>query len=156
MKYLFIFWLPCVVSAWLQAGKPANPDLVFVSGGYFLQGDTLGNAGEKPIRKTRIRDFYIDKTELNLAQFQEFIQTSGYQTDAERREGSYIWCSLGWVKKAGVSWRHDEKGNLRPPTATEYPVMHVSWRDAAHYCNWLSVRQNLQPGYTFRDARNAQ
>ncbi len=127
------------------------PKLVLVPGGYFLQGDTLGNNDEKPTRKIRISDFYIGETELTRAQFQEFIETTGYQTDAERGEGSYIWSSLGWVKKAGISWRHDETGRLRPAAAGEYPVVHVSWFDAARYCNWLSAVQKFKPVYIFEN-----
>ncbi len=146
---LLIFWLSILSPGFFTNSGPEYPEPVFIAGGSFIQGDSLGDADEKPVRKVRANDFYIGKTEVTLAQFQKFIQTSGYQTDAERGEGSYCWGPLGWNKKTGVCWRHDEKGALRPETAGQYPVLHVSWRDAARYCNWLSLQQNLTPTYQF-------
>lgn len=148
---LLVYWL-LFLHCWVFTPSNADyPEMVLIPGGSFYQGDSLGNADEKPVRKVRLDSFFIGKTEVTLAQFQEFIQTTGYLTDAERNGGSYVWTSLGWTRKDGVSWRHDEEGELRPESAGKYPVMHVSWRDAANYCNWLSAAHNLQARYIFRE-----
>ncbi|MCB0533261.1 MAG: SUMF1/EgtB/PvdO family nonheme iron enzyme [Lewinellaceae bacterium] len=147
---LLIFWLSIFSPGIFTQAVPEYPELVFIEGGSFSLGDSLGDADEKPVHNVRVSNFYFGKTEVTLAQFQEFIQTSGYQTDAERGEGSYCWGPLGWNQKSGVCWRHDEKGDLRPVTAAAFPVLHVSWQDAAQYCNWLSLQQNLALAYRFQ------
>ncbi|MEO6037098.1 MAG: SUMF1/EgtB/PvdO family nonheme iron enzyme, partial [Saprospiraceae bacterium] len=51
------------------------------------------------------------------------------------------------------NWRHDEGGRPRsqsPGAFGTYPVLHVSWNDAARYCNWLSGQANLQAVYNLR------
>ncbi|MBK8969561.1 MAG: SUMF1/EgtB/PvdO family nonheme iron enzyme [Saprospiraceae bacterium] len=149
MHILFVSWLALLGFDNFSSPTPAVPELVLIPDGSYSRGNSGGDADEKPVRRVRVSAFYIGKTEITLAQFQEFIQTTGYQTDAERGEGSYCWGPLGWNKKSGICWRHDEKGLQRPSTAGDYPVLHVSWRDAARYCNWLSARQNFQSAYQF-------
>lgn len=125
------------------------PEMIPVKGGPFYPGDSLGDADERPVRRVMLRDFYIAKTETTLAQFDTFVKATGYRTDAGRGGGSYVWTSLGWNQKAGVDWRCDEKGVRRPAGSENYPVLHVSWNDAARYCNWLSEQQGFRPVYTF-------
>ncbi len=119
-----------------------------VQGGDFWMGDSLGDADERPERRVQLEDFYIGKMEVTLAQFRDFVVATGYRTDAERGGGSYIWTNLGWARQSGINWRHDEKGDLRD-TMLPYPVVHVSWNDALHYCNWLSDREQLRQVYNF-------
>src|SRR6185369_3974164 len=44
----------------------------------------------------------------------------------------------------GNSWRNRE------------PVLHVSWVDAAKYCNWLSTQRGLTPAYSEQPADPAK
>lgn len=125
------------------------PEMVPVKGGTFFAGDSLGDSDERPLRRVALRDFYMAKTETTLAQFDTFVKATGYRTDAEQGGGSYVWTALGWHQKAGVDWRCDEKGGRRPVGSGNYPVMHVSWNDAAQYCNWLSEKAGFQTVYTF-------
>lgn len=143
------FWPLLLCLAFAPRPTPLFPEMVMVKGGPFILGDSLGDADERPTQRVVLRDFYIAKTETTLAQFDTFIRATAYRTDAERGEGSYVWTPLGWNKKAGVSWRCDEKGVVRPKGSGDYPVSHVSWNDAARYCNWLSEKAGLRPVYTF-------
>jgi formylglycine-generating enzyme required for sulfatase activity len=136
-------------SLYLQPAA-GQPEMVFVKGGTCWLGDTLGDADESPLHSVQLSDFFIAKTETTLAQFEDFIRATAYRTDAGRGEGSYVWDSLGWHKKDGVDWRHTENGRLRPSTQNDYPVIHVSWNDAAQYCNWLSEQSGLRKVYDFR------
>ncbi|HRI61474.1 MAG TPA: formylglycine-generating enzyme family protein [Saprospiraceae bacterium] len=129
----------------------SQPEMLFVKGGSFLLGDTSGDADERPIHAIQLNDFFIAKTETTVAQFKVFVEMTAYRTDAERAEGSYIWDSLGWHKREGVNWRHTEIGRLRPAEQGNYPVVHVSWNDAAYYCNWLSEQSGLQKVYDFQN-----
>ena len=123
--------------------------MIPIGGGTFQMGDARGDADEKPVRRVAVPSFYLGKTEVTLAQFGAFVQASGYRSDAERGDGSYAWTALGWVKIAGVDWRCDEKGQKRAAGEQDFPVVHVSWNDAAQYCNWLSTMQQLKPVYHF-------
>ncbi len=136
------------------AQTPINePEMLRIPGGTFQMGSRAGDADEKPVHPVTLSPFYLARTETTFAQFQAFITATSYITDAESGEGSFIWDSLGWHKKEGVNWRHDERGHLRSETrgaVGPYPVLHVSWHDAAHYCNWLSRQSGLQQIYDFQ------
>lgn len=143
--------IPLAFALWTACLPPSNgqPDMLRVKGGPFMLGDSIGDADERPLHRVLLSDFYLSKTETTLAQFREFVEATGYRTDAELGEGSYVWDSLGWHKSDGVDWRHNERGRLRPPEEKHYPVQHVSWYDAAHYCNWLSERAGYGKVYLF-------
>lgn len=128
----------------------SQPEMILVKGGSFLLGDTSVDADERPVHQIFLTDFFIAKTETTVAQFKAFIEATGFRTDAEQGEGSYVWDSLGWHKKDSVDWRHDETGRLRPAGQSNYPVTHVSWNDAAQYCNWLSEGAGLSKIYDFQ------
>ncbi len=149
MKHKRLFF---AVLLMISAGLSAQPAMAVIKNGTFLLGDTVGDADEKPLHWVVINSFMIAKTETTYQDFKTFIDSSGYLTDAERGDGSFVWDSLGWHKREGVHWRHDERGRLRVQTRGEYrryPVSHVSWNDAAHYCNWLSEKAGLDAVYYF-------
>ena len=141
----FTFW-----SHLNAAQKPATPEMIWIKGGDFFLGDSLGNADERPVHKIKLADFYLAKTEITLAHFAEFVMATGYSTDAEKGNGSFVWGSSGWSIQEGVFWRCDELGALRPKEHYSYPVLHVSWMDAAHYCNWMSIQMGLKKVFDFQ------
>lgn len=145
-KIAFFAFVLCVANTALWS----QPDLVPVKGGVFYMGDAAGNDDEKPVHVVQIADFKMAKTETTIAEFRAFIEATGYVTDAEKSSGSYIWDSLGWHLSAAANWRMDEKGRLRATGANNFPVLHVSWNDAAQYCNWLSVKEKLRSVYLFQ------
>lgn len=127
----------------------AQPEMVALQGGTFIMGFAQGDTDETPLHRVEVSRFFMAKTEVTTAQFEAFIDSTGYQTDAELGDGSYIWDSLGWHKMDGLNWRHTETGHLRPRQDYDCPVLHVSWYDAAHYCNWLSDMAGLERVYRF-------
>ena len=42
-----------------------------------------------------------------------------------------------------------------PPSADRRPVTGIGWDDAARFCNWLSVQEDLTPVYRFEGGRHA-
>ncbi len=112
--------------------------MVLVAGGTFQMGSNAGDADEKPVHSVTLSDFYIGKYEVTLNQFKKFIDETGYQTDADKDGGSYIWIGSKWEKRGGVNWKCDAAGNIRTQNDYNHPVIHVSWNDADAYCTWLS------------------
>ena len=120
------------------------PDnFVLIEGGVFLMGSNNGENNEKPVHIVTVSTFYMSKYEVTVAEFKEFIDATGHQTDADKRTsgyGSYIYDGSNWVKKDGVNWMCDAEGNIRSTSDYNHPVIHVSWNDAVAYCQWLSQK----------------
>ncbi|MFK7947131.1 MAG: formylglycine-generating enzyme family protein, partial [Saprospiraceae bacterium] len=110
-------------------------EMVFVKGGTFQMGSEDGSDNEKPIHSVTVSDFYMGKYEVTVGEFEKFIKATSYQTDADKGGGSWVYPT--WKKMEGVNWQHDIKGNKRPQSDYNHPVIHVSWNDATAYCKWL-------------------
>jgi formylglycine-generating enzyme required for sulfatase activity len=120
-------------------------NMVMVRGGSFTMGCTGEQGGdcyddEKPAHQVTVSDFYIGRYEVTVRQFKEFIDASGYRTDADKDGGSYFWNGEKWEKRSGINWKYDAAGALRPSSDYNHPVIHVSWNDATEYCKWLSQK----------------
>ncbi|MFN4081874.1 MAG: SUMF1/EgtB/PvdO family nonheme iron enzyme [Saprospiraceae bacterium] len=128
---------------------PGN--MVFIRGGTFRMGCTSEqrdcDGDDSPTFEATVSDFYLGRYEVTVREFKAFVDATGYQTDAEKKGWSYV-CTDSWEKKAGVNWKCDAKGNIRPASEMNHPVLHVSWYDAVEYCNWLSERAGLRKVYT--------
>ena len=121
------------------------PEMVPVKGGMSTMGCTTEQRGEcegdeKPAHSVTLSDFEIGKTEVTVAQFKAFIDATEYRTDADKAGWSYVWIGSTFEQKNGVNWRCDASGKVRPESAFNHPVIHVSWNDAKAYCDWLSAR----------------
>jgi formylglycine-generating enzyme required for sulfatase activity len=125
-----------------EAPVPDNTEIsdnmVFIPGGTFQMGSEDGDIEEKPVHTVTVSSFYMSKYELTVAEFKQFIEATGYKTDADKQGCSYVWTGSKYEKKKGMNWRCDVKGNPRPTSEYNHPVIHVSWNDAAAYCQWKS------------------
>ena len=130
-----------------KAAQTQNlPEMILIEGGTFQMGSEDGDADEKPVHKVTVKDFYLGKYPVTVAQFKTFIDASAYQTDADKDGGSYLWNGKEWVKTSGVNWRCDVQGKTRPEAENQHPVIHISWNDARAYCVWLTEKT----GQSFR------
>ena len=120
-------------------------DMVYVPGGVFDMGNHFdgGDSDERPIHAVRLRPFLLGRHEVTIAQFAEFVQSTGYETDAERGEGDFSLVKAQAGQRPDTSWRnpHFEQDDT-------HPVVCVTWFDAIEYCNWRSVHEGLAPCYT--------
>ena len=125
---------------------PYEPETVFVAGGSFDMGSNSGESDEKPVHRVTLGDYYIGKYELTVGEFRSFVEATGYVTEAEQGDGSYVWTGSKWEKRSGINWRYDAAGRERSSSEARHPVIHVSWNDAVAYCKWLSSKT----GKTYR------
>ncbi|MBI4773070.1 MAG: SUMF1/EgtB/PvdO family nonheme iron enzyme [Deltaproteobacteria bacterium] len=125
-------------------------EFVRVSGGCFQMGQTeaekrylIKEVGEEkykewygdelPRHEVCVDGFWTAKHEVTVDQFREFVDATGYKTEAEQSGGCYAY-EGEWKKKEGTSWRN-------PPTVEQqsnHPVVCVSWNDAKAFAKWLS------------------
>jgi formylglycine-generating enzyme required for sulfatase activity len=119
-------------------------EMVWVEGGSYLMGSNEGEEDEKPVHEVTIRGFYMGKYEVTRGQFRKFVEATTYQTEAEKDGGAWIYSveEKKWVKKDGLNWKKDAKGNDCFKTKENHPVIFVSYNDAIAYINWLKSTSN--------------
>ncbi|NIN11718.1 MAG: SUMF1/EgtB/PvdO family nonheme iron enzyme [Gemmatimonadales bacterium] len=112
--------------------------------GNFLEGTLKLHPlkNESPRHSVYLGGFWIDRTEVTVAQFRRFTTATGYRTSAERDDWGKPWRAgpqdREWPRVSGISWRrpHDRETGARD----EHPVVQVSWDDATAYCRWADAR----------------
>ena len=97
----------------------------------------------------------IAATTVTNERFAEFVDATGYRTDAERYGWSFVFVGLlpagfpivgavtharWWRQVYGADWRHPEGPSSSLTERMEHPVVHVSWNDAVAYCQWAGRR----------------
>lgn len=134
------------------AGLPAHwgddprAGMVYLKGGEFTLGTTLGYEEERQEVKTQVSGFWIDQTEVTVAQFAAFVEATGYLTEAERKGGGVVFHAPSaaelqqrpypwWRYQKGANWRHPDGGERLAPA--NYPVTLVTLLDAQAYARWL-------------------
>lgn len=76
--------------------------------------------------------------EVTRGQFRQFVQDSGYQTEAERDErGGFGYVDGQWKQGPRFLWN----GNLGFEQTDSHPVVNVSWNDVTAFCEWLSEKE---------------
>jgi formylglycine-generating enzyme required for sulfatase activity len=96
---------------------------------------------ETPSHRVFLDAFYIDAYEVTNARFHQFVQATGYRTQAERGGGGMIRTGVKtWAEVPDANWRAP-KGQGSSITGLEaHPVVQVSWHDAKAYCAWAAKR----------------
>jgi formylglycine-generating enzyme required for sulfatase activity len=94
-----------------------------------------------------LRPFWIDRTEVTNAQFERFVQATGYRTEAEREGGSIVFRAPArgqttadnswWVYQARAQWRLPEGRAVTPKDHANRPVVQVTLADAEAYARWV-------------------
>ena len=120
----------------LQDGSEA-PEMVYLPGGTFKMGDLQGKGfkDERPVHEVTLDAFAIGRYPVAVGEFRWFVAATGYQTEAERKGGAYVYDGERWSQKADLNWR-----NPYFLQVDNHPVVCMSWNDAAAYCEWLSAQ----------------
>ena len=127
-----------------EAKKPPSAkmdfkrEMVFVEGGSFMMGSER-NEDEMPVHKVTLNDFYIDKYEVTVADFEKFVNATGHKTEAEYRGFSSI-MGRKIKRKRKVHWRHDMDGKKLDREDYNHPVLFIHKTDAEAYCKWRGGR----------------
>ena len=134
------------------------PKRIFLKGGSSYVGTNspiIKIDGEGPLRKSRIKPFWIDESTVTNQRFQQFVEQTGYITEAEKIGNSFVFQALLPIDTApsqGVAaapwWRLIEGASWRSPTGLEsqntyipdHPVVHVTWNDANVFAKWAKGR----------------
>lgn len=125
------------------AVKPAiaPPGMVYVPGGFTQIGAEDGREWEKPVFWADVKPFYMDEHPVTVAEFRQFIQQTGYQTEAETFGDGAILdeTSKEWTLKKGANWEYPQ-GKDQTKALNNHPVTQVSWNDAQAYAKWAGKR----------------
>jgi len=127
-------------------GKNNKAGMVYLPDGEFILGTTLGYEEERQEVKTQLKGFWIDQTEVSVAQFAAFVKATGYVTEAEKEGGGLVFRqpSATELSQRPYAWWNYVKGaNWRHPTGSDskvygnQPVTQVTLADAKAYADWL-------------------
>ncbi len=142
--------------------SPPDRDMVWIPGGTFLMGSDRHYPEEAPAHEVRIDGFWMDKYSVTNAQFQRFVEETGYVTVAERPlnpqdypgadpallvPGSLVFHQTThpvdlsnpgnwWAYVPGANWRHPEGPGSSIEGRDNYPVVQVAYEDVEAYARW--------------------
>lgn len=119
---------------------PAS-EMIYFEGGTFMMGSEEGLPNEKPVHEVTVEPFYIDKSPVTVAQFRQFVDVTGFKTEAEKYgdSGVFNFEKQQWELLPGATW-YKPYGPDGPDAENNHPVTHVSWNDAVAYANWAGKR----------------
>jgi sulfatase modifying factor 1 len=118
-------------------------DFVVVPKGQY----TVGKKGHalNPLRRVKVDSFWIATRETTNAQFADFIKSTGYVTDAERKHDALVYKpglqEFEWYNDTTAYWR-SPNGSIRGgiENKMDHPVTCISYSDILTYCRWAGVR----------------
>lgn len=117
-------------------------DFVRIRPGSFMMGSPASESGrsndERQHRVKLTRGFFMQRTEVTIGQFKDFVAATGYRTEAEKGGGCWTTGSgSGWAQKPGTSWK--KPGVIQ--TEDALPALCVTWNDARAFAQWLSQKE---------------
>ena len=130
-----------------------------IPGGVFRMGSRHEDAfvfdNEKWAHAIQVAPFRMAKVPVTCAQFAEFVEAGGYDTDS-------LWSDegLAWRRETDAShpvyWRRDSSGGWQVrrfdvwhDLAPNAPVVHVNWYEANAYCAWAGRRLPTEAEWEF-------
>jgi len=76
---------------------------------------------------------------VTYEQFEEFVDKTGYVTDAEKFGWSIVQQDVyNFITEDGANWKKPD--GINSPDSKDLPVTQVSYNDAMAYCEWTGTR----------------
>lgn len=138
---------PVLVEHTLPPGRPLGSDRVFVPGGEFVLGvdgttEPFSLDNERPAHTVHVAPFWIGRTPVTNAQWQQFIADGGY------REPRW-WSPRGWLYRLqeGIErpkfWTAEGtriRFGVEEDVPADEPVQHVDYFEAEAFASWSGAR----------------
>jgi formylglycine-generating enzyme required for sulfatase activity len=113
--------------------------------------------GEGPKRIVELDEFWIDETAVTNQSFAQFVEATGYITEAELTGWSFVPAFLlseqdeqylvgqsgdtpWWVGVTAANWRQPLGPSSSTTDIQSHPVTHISWSDANAFAQWNGKR----------------
>jgi formylglycine-generating enzyme required for sulfatase activity len=143
-------------------GDASRTGMLEIPGGTFLMGSNDFYREERPVHRVTVDGFIMDAHPVTVAEFQRFVQATGYRTVAERAPdpGAYPGVSPSllvpgslvfrrpaqrvtlrdfrqwWAYVPGACWRYPEGPSSTIAGREPHPVTHIAYEDAEAYAAW--------------------
>lgn len=149
-----------------RSSQPRRNSFVRIAAGTVKLGTDrphFRSDGESPARSVLIAPFSLQQREVSVDEFGAFVTQTGHVTDAERYGWSFVLDQMvvpaarsrisqavanapWWLPVNNASWSNitgdpgSDNSLAFNCQGHDLPAVHVSWRDAAAYCQWLGGR----------------
>lgn len=129
----------------------------------------------RPVHRVYVDGFLMDEHEVTNAEFERFVNATGYITTAEKKPsaedlpgvdpslltaGSVVFKApenpvpldnelRWWTYEKGADWKHPEGPSSNIKGKENHPVVHITWEDANAYAKWAGKRLPTEAEWEF-------